>query len=350
MASARFRIGTATTNSAGTVWSWRAYDAAADIASGSYVKVDLETTNGVRKLACTIPSADDVTLAGTLPTVTTVQASKTATFQSDTGAARTYVVRAQINDGIDLNGDTVSGYTKQLAVHIKTGSGRRLIAVGERDEADRTNGYTPKLNAAIKTTAGALGSSGVAAGTYTLATVTVSSTGVITSAATGAGAGLGSSGVVAGTYTNTTITVSSTGVITSAATGAAGLSSSGVAAGTYTLATVTVSSTGVITSAGTGSIGSSGVAAGTYTLSTITVGTDGRITSAATGAASGVPTGSVNQVIQYDASGSAQSTSIITLASVATPSTVASKVQIYCSGGALLALGGSGTKTVIAPA
>lgn len=150
MANARFRLGTAATNSAGTVWSWRAYDTAADIVSGSYVKVDLENTSGVRTLSVSIPSADPETLSAGVPTVTTVQASKTATFRAGTGGARTYLVRAVINDGRDLNNDIVSAYTKSLAVHIKTQDGYRLIAVGETDEADRTSGYTPKLNASIR--------------------------------------------------------------------------------------------------------------------------------------------------------------------------------------------------------
>jgi hypothetical protein len=190
MASAKFRIGTAATNTAGTSWSYRAYDVAADIASNSYVKVDLESTTGVRKITVSIPSADEQSMSAGVPTVTTVQASKTATFRAGTGAARTYIIRAVINDGIDQNGDTVSDYTKQLAAHIKTGSNRRLIAVGETDDAHRTYGYTSKLNAAIKTTGGALGSSGVTAGTYTNPTLVISSTGVITSAATGAAVAL----------------------------------------------------------------------------------------------------------------------------------------------------------------
>ena len=220
MASARFRIGTATTNSAGTTWSWRAYDTAADVSSGSYVKVELESTNGVRTLTVSLPTADEQTLSAGVPTVTTVQSSKTATFQAGTGSARTYVIRAVINSTRDLNGDIVSGYTKELAAHIKTAGGRRLLAVGESDQADRTYGWVPKVNSAIKVTAGALGSSGVAAGTYGLSTVTISSTGVITSAASGS-ITLSSSGVTGGTYTNPTLVISSTGVITSAATGSA---------------------------------------------------------------------------------------------------------------------------------
>lgn len=151
MATARFRIGTATTNSASTTWSWRAYDTPTDISSGSYVKVDLESTNGVRTLSVSIPSADEQTLSEGVPTVTTVQSSKTATFLAGTAAARTYLVRAVINNGLDLNNDSVSDYTKTLAVHIKTAESKRLIAVGETDDADRTYGYTPKLNAVIRT-------------------------------------------------------------------------------------------------------------------------------------------------------------------------------------------------------
>jgi hypothetical protein len=153
MATARFKIGTAATNTAGTSWSWRAVDAPADIASGSYVKCALESTTGVGSVSYTIYSADSVSIAAGLPTVTTVQATKTATFQAGTGAARTYLVKCQINSGQASRGDNVTDYEKRLAAHILTVSGRRLFAVGEIDEASRSYGYEPKLNALANATA-----------------------------------------------------------------------------------------------------------------------------------------------------------------------------------------------------
>jgi len=150
MASATFRLGTAATNSAGTVWSWRDYDTAIDADALSYVKVALESTTGVQSVVFSISSADNYTLsAGTTPSVATVQSSKTATFRVSSSAARTYLIRAVVNSGLDQNGDAVAEYDKSLAVHRLTAAGLRLVAVGERDEADRVYGYTPKLNAMI---------------------------------------------------------------------------------------------------------------------------------------------------------------------------------------------------------
>jgi hypothetical protein len=146
MASANFRLGTAATNSAGTTWSWRAYDTACDATAGSYVKVELESVAGVSNVAVTLPSADDTTLASALPTVTTVQASKTATFQLPSGSGRSYSVRVVINGGIDGNNNTQASYDKRLAVHVLTAQGYRKFIVGETDESNRTYGYTPKLN------------------------------------------------------------------------------------------------------------------------------------------------------------------------------------------------------------
>jgi len=55
-----------------------------------------------------------------------------------------------VNSGVDSNGDDVADYTKQLGVHVLTSGGKRLLAIGERDEADRTWGYLPKLNQSIR--------------------------------------------------------------------------------------------------------------------------------------------------------------------------------------------------------
>jgi len=146
MASARFRIGTAATNSAGTSWSWRSYDAPADVQAGSYCKVSLES-NDVSTIQVTIPSTDELSTA---PTVTTNQSAKTATFRATATTGHTYLVRVVVNSGVDSNGDDVADYTKQLGVHVLTSGGKRLLAIGERDEADRTWGYLPKLNQSIR--------------------------------------------------------------------------------------------------------------------------------------------------------------------------------------------------------
>lgn len=150
MASARFRIGTAATNSAGTSWSWRSYDAAADVLPGSYCKVALES-NDVSTIQVTIPATDELTTAAT---VTTNQSAKTATFQVASTSSHTYLVRTVVNGGVDANGDTVSDYTKQLAVHVLTDGGLRLLAMGERDEADRTWGHLGKVNSVIRSATG----------------------------------------------------------------------------------------------------------------------------------------------------------------------------------------------------
>jgi hypothetical protein len=139
-------MGTATTNSAGTSWSWRGYDTAIDASSGSYVKVELESTVGVSHLAVTIPTADETSLAGTLPTVTVVQSAKTATFKLPAATGRSFTVRCLVNNGIDGNNTTQSGYDKKLAAHVKTPQGYRKFIVGETDESHRTYGYTSKLN------------------------------------------------------------------------------------------------------------------------------------------------------------------------------------------------------------
>jgi len=205
----------------------------------------LQGTTGVQSLAVSIKSADDVTLASALPTVTTVQATKTATFVLPATLSRTYLVRALINGGIDQNGDTVAAYDKSVAVHILTGSGNRLIAVGEKDEYSRAYGYTPKLNTAIQNTSAVVGSSGVVSGTYTHATVTVDYRGIVTSCATGSTA-LASSGVVSGTYVNPTMTVDYRGIVTSCATGSVAAVSGTFAIGTGATAVNLVESSGAL--------------------------------------------------------------------------------------------------------
>ena len=150
MTSARFRLGTAATNSAGTSWSWRSYDTYADVSADSYVKVELESKTGVSSIDVTIDSADEATLSAGTPTVTINQSTKTATFQVASTANHTYIVRTVVNSGVDQNGDSVDDYDKRLAVHIPTASGYRLFAVGEKDEYSRSYGHTGKLNDVIR--------------------------------------------------------------------------------------------------------------------------------------------------------------------------------------------------------
>lgn len=170
MASATFRLGTAATNSAGTSWSWRAYDTAIDAVAASYVKLELQSTTGVRSIAVTIPSADETTMASSaIPTVTVNQNAKTAAFRCSTSAGRTYIVRAVINSGLDLRGVSVADYTKEIAVHRLTNVATRLLAVGETDQYSRTYGHTGKLNNTIR----AAGNSGFAIASGAAPTPTV---------------------------------------------------------------------------------------------------------------------------------------------------------------------------------
>lgn len=163
MASANFRLGAADTDAG--PWTWGGYDCPIDVTAGQIVKIELESTSGVKSVSIRVTTADEVTLAD-LPNVIVDQSSKTGVFVTRDFAS-TYIVWVQINGGKDPNDITTKFYEKKLAVHVKTSAGLRLLAVGETDEADRTAGYAAKINTLIRN-----GGGGGSAGANAFATTT----------------------------------------------------------------------------------------------------------------------------------------------------------------------------------
>ena len=151
MTSAIFRLGTATSNSAGTTWTWGSYDGSVTAAVSDYVKCELQSTIGVDSVAFSLISSDEDALSA-LPAVTYTASTRTATFRVSTSAnvGHTYLVRSLVNGGVDRNGDTDAALDKRLAVHVLTQYGYKLFAVDETDESNRTYGYTDKLNDLVR--------------------------------------------------------------------------------------------------------------------------------------------------------------------------------------------------------
>lgn len=142
-ASARFRIGKSAVGVSGP-WTWGSYDAPIDADASDYIKVEFESLAGIETMSCEVSSADEVTLAAGVPTMTVDPATRTATGQLLSTVGATYILRAIANP------NTASAVQSELAVHVLTAAGHRLIAVDETDQSSRAYYWTAKLNTAIR--------------------------------------------------------------------------------------------------------------------------------------------------------------------------------------------------------
>lgn len=120
--------------------------------AGSYsIKAALDSTTGVGSVTWTIHSADDEHI-GSLPTVTTaVDKSCTFSVPKQGGA---WLLRCQVNSGLDREGTIDPELTKALAIKVLTEAGQQVIAIGETTEAG-AYGWVKAVNDAVRATGGA---------------------------------------------------------------------------------------------------------------------------------------------------------------------------------------------------
>ena len=151
---------------------------------GAYnCKAKLTDPAGVASVDWSWASADDTTLAGSMPTLTPNFSDKTVSF-SVPSAAATYLLKAVVNGGFNGQGKADPTYTKILAIKVKTSGGRQLLGVGETYEGDASYGWTPVINDLIKNAGtGGGGSSGTIVATgqtsvLTPSTVTITGTNI----------------------------------------------------------------------------------------------------------------------------------------------------------------------------
>jgi len=142
MTSATFRLGKSSVSASGP-WTWSDYDEPIDVSASDYVKAEFESIAGIDTAAFSISSADEVVLAAGAPTVTVEASTRTATFQVGASAA-TYIVRATANP------NTANALTKELAVHVPTATGHRLMALDETDQSSRSYYWLAKVNDVIR--------------------------------------------------------------------------------------------------------------------------------------------------------------------------------------------------------
>lgn len=136
-------------------WTWGAYDKAVQVPPNYYCKLELQDNAGVDVIWVRFVHADLDTLGAGYPAITVDQATKTATWQHPNAKGRTLDVQATINQGA-LNGVAQPSYIRSLQSHSVTESGEVRPAVGETDEANRTSGWTVKLDDAVKQSHGEL--------------------------------------------------------------------------------------------------------------------------------------------------------------------------------------------------